>query len=127
MKTAQSPDGKSTVEFDVYSEVGMGGPQIGVIRVNGIEALMGESAINNWIWSDDSKYLAFVQFIGREPEKGGELRIYDVSNKELLNFRRSVGLAPIFKSFSGGSVQFFGRLKAVQLPGLEVSEHRPGE
>lgn len=124
MKRVQSPDGQSRIEFDVHSEVGMGGPEIGVLRVNDIEVVVGGSAIGNWVWSDDSRYLAFVQFIGREPEKGGDLRIYDVFRKELLSFRQAVGLTPIFKSFSGGAVQFNDRHQTVEVPDLKSSDNR---
>lgn len=113
-----SPDGRFYVEFETWSEIGMGGPELGELFVNGEKLELSTCAIKDWIWHEDSCYLAFVQFLGRRPDRGC-IRVYDLALHRLLDFHHQIGFSGHFKRFVGGVLEFhYESLKPVFVPGI---------
>ena len=118
----ESPNGAAILEFDGQGEVGMGGPVLGTLLVNGVAVLADRLAINRWIWSEDSRYLACVEWVGRGSDEGGDLRLYDLLHQQCLDWRHPVGWAPSFQRFHSGIIEFAGPQQAVRVPCLGGGE-----
>ena len=57
--TAASPDGRLQAEISQAYEISMSNPTIGVLKVS--DGLMLKNCNPNFVWSDDSRYLAVPQ------------------------------------------------------------------
>ena len=77
----KSPDGRRTVVKRDYSEVRMGGPLIGRIRVDGGRAKTGEREFGEAMaFSPDSRYLAIGEIVGetREGDPHSRVVVFDL-------------------------------------------------
>lgn len=62
-----SPDKKHSLTFMADGEVGMGGPMIGAISVNG--NLLGKNFMGCWLWNENSDSVLLLEFVSRAPDK----------------------------------------------------------
>ena len=98
MERETSPNGKYRIEFDFKSEVGMGGPGIGDIYINGKK--LNSGFMNYWIWSLDSEKLLLLEYLGRGPDRT-RICVYSPHSNELKRYKIEYG-------FTIGDVVFDG-------------------
>jgi hypothetical protein len=93
-----SPDGRYRIEFLMKSEVGMGGPAMGDISVNG--HYLGTGFLDSWCWSVNSDKLLLISPMGRNPDKSASY-LYDVHTRELYECEEVFGYSIAPGNFDG--------------------------
>ena len=53
--------------FKADGEVGMGGPMIGAISING--NLLGKNFMGCWIWNQNSDSVLLLEYVSRAPDR----------------------------------------------------------
>ena len=62
-----SPNKKHSLTFMANGEVGMGGPMIGAVSVNG--HLLGHNFMGCWLWNENSDSVLLLEFVSRSPDR----------------------------------------------------------
>lgn len=102
MLREKSPNNKYEIEFDGKYEVGMGGPEIGDVYINGKK--LEFNFMNSWVWSLDSEKLLLLEFIGRAPDKT-RICVYDFSKNELQRYKLECGYTIYDVTFDGCEIK----------------------
>lgn len=110
MNEWKSPDGRHLAQWTWGGEMWMSGPEWGHLRVDGVQ--VSERAAPQALWSDDARYLAFVDLHIQDvpTRQGAEGMSYRVVVLRLADFQRRVSpsrqqLAKLsLLSFHGGTL-----------------------
>ena len=111
-----SPDGQHTARIQEASEVGMGAPTSGELRLDG--GPVYDSCNPSMVWSDDSKYFAVPQWTNERKQRLLVVRISPREHRYAPNIFRVLEL----HSFEDGVIR--GVDSPVYLPGDVVVDIR---
>ncbi|MEW5682524.1 MAG: hypothetical protein AB1780_09070 [Pseudomonadota bacterium] len=73
-----SPNKKHSLTFMANGEVGMGGPTVGAISVNG--NLLGKNFMGCWLWNNKNDSVLLLEFVSRAPDRTQLVSYNAISN-----------------------------------------------
>ena len=100
-----SPDNIHHLTFKPNGEVGMGGPSIGSITING--NTLGQDFMNSWIWSQNSESILMLEFLGRAPDRT-RVVTYNISTGHLKHHKHELGFSLTNVEFDGLTLVLLG-------------------
>ncbi|MDP5138403.1 hypothetical protein ORJ04_20855 [Rheinheimera baltica] len=98
-----SPNKKHSLTFMADGEVGMGGPMIGAISING--NLLGKNFMGCWLWNENSGSVLLLEFVSRAPDRT-KLVSYNAATNVLKHHQMQFGYRLPNLVFSGNLLTF---------------------
>lgn len=83
-----SPDNNHCLMFKADGEVGMGGPMIGSMSING--NLLGKDFMGCWLWNQNSDSVLLLEYVSRAPDRT-QLLSYNATTNVLKHHQIEFG------------------------------------